>query len=96
MVRSLFLSGGAGMRALEMIQRQVPPLRTPVSGDSSDRFIPYFHLKPRLDPFGPVKIYKLAALYIINIKIHLTIKKSTSIINAHININMTKSQDEIK
>ena len=32
----------------------------------------------------PVKIYKLAALYIINIKIRLTIKNT---INAYININ---------
>ena len=42
----------------------------------------------------PVKIYKLAALYIINIKIRLTIKKKkkkrTSTINAYINIKMTK------
>ena len=38
----------------------------------------------------PVKIYKLVALYIINIKIRLTIKKSASTINAYINIKMTK------
>ena len=43
-----------------------------------------------------VKIQELAALFIINIKIHLTIKKSTSTINAHISVNMTKSQDEKK
>ena len=37
----------------------------------------------------------LAALYIINIKIRLTIKKAQVLtaINAYININMTKSQD---
>ena len=43
-----------------------------------------------------VKIQELAALFIINIKIHLTIKKSTSTINAHISVNMTKSHDEKK
>ena len=35
-------------------------------------------------------MYKLEALYIINIKIRLTNKKSTSTINAYINIKMTK------
>ena len=39
-------------------------------------------------------MYKLAALHIINIKIHLTINKQTnkctSTINAYINIKMTK------
>ena len=44
----------------------------------------------------PIKLYELAALYIINIKIHLTIKKGTTTVNAYININMTKSQDEKK
>ena len=38
----------------------------------------------------PVKIYKLAALYIININIRLAIKKSTITINAYINIKMEK------
>ena len=36
----------------------------------------------------PVKVYKLAALYIINIKIRLTTKKVQ--VNAYINIKMTK------
>ena len=45
----------------------------------------------------PLKIYKLAALYIINIKIRLTInnkkkKKIPSTINAYINIKMTKEK----
>ena len=42
----------------------------------------------------PVKMYELAVQYIINIKIHVTIKKGTSALNAYININMTQSQDE--
>ena len=47
-----------------------------------------------------VNIYELEALYIINIKIHLTIKqskmiKSTSTVNAYITINMIKCQDDI-
>ena len=37
----------------------------------------------------PVKIYRLAVLYMITIKICLTIKKSTSTVNAYINIEMT-------
>ena len=37
----------------------------------------------------PVKIYKLAALYIINIKIRLTIKNT---INAYINIKLTTTK----
>ena len=40
----------------------------------------------------PVNIYKLAALYIINIKFRLTIKKSTSTINAYINIKLTTTK----
>ena len=43
----------------------------------------------------PVKIYKLAALYIINIKIRLTIKKSTSTINAYINIKLTHTKSQV-
>ena len=45
---------------------------------------------------NPVNIYELAAQYFINIKIHLTLKKSTSTINAYININMTQRQDRMK
>ena len=42
----------------------------------------------------PVKMYELAVQYIINIKIHVTVKKGTSALSAYININMTQSQDE--
>ena len=41
----------------------------------------------------PVKIYKLMALYIINIKIRLTIKNT---INAYINIKLTTKKARLK
>ena len=48
--------------------------------NNNNSYIALYHLN----------IYKLAALYIINIKIRLTIQKCTSTINAYINIKMTK------
>ena len=38
----------------------------------------------------PINIYELAALYIINISVNLTIKKAQVTINAYVNINTTK------
>ena len=62
-----------------------------------EKFMPnliWFNNNNSYTALYPVKIYKHVLLYIINIKICLTIKKGTSTINAYINIKTTKKMHD--